>query len=284
MLNVLLFFVFDLRGGAKEQVSPVTSLFLMKDIFSRSRPPIHRGIDEDIEQVRLYGEEFLFLFHESLQDGFFGGVKWGIAACFYQVLYELSSGFMSVIPESARYIRHICKSFLNMICGRPEGIRTCDLSVLAQLFYDIMHDFNGSLSESSTMDISYAAYRVGMVKKVCTHLIGYLEHHKKHYSDSGGEWTKVAYIIGDSTLYHKEDVAFIITLLVGNLTCILERIDTPSLHEEIPQLTAITLRIFHTLGLLLQCGSTSEIEEGGVFGAWFSGERSQEVTHAQQHP
>lgn len=254
-------------GVAKDELESFGYFLLLKDVMHSAHSHTPRIKNDESSSGASYGEEFLELFHESLQDGFFGGVKWGIAACFYQLLYELSSGLIAFVPASISCIKHLCISCFDTLCGRPGKIRVEDLSVLAHLFHNVMQE--SVLRSPHVLDEPCSMFHSLTITRVCQHLIRYLQHHKKHYVDVEGEWTRIAKVARVSSLDNTNDIAFIIELLIHNLTCILECIEYPDKYHDISSVSHMTLHTFQTLRLLLQ-RDNSPRDNPGVLGAWFS--------------
>lgn len=260
-----------LYSDTQHHIPSVAYLFLLKDIFAQPTL-MYRGGDKKKEDKP--GEQFLTMFQDSLHDGFFGGVKWGIAACFYQVLYELSGNAISVIPAMIQCTKQIYTKIINSLAGKPDAVSVRDLALLAQLFHDAMHDFNEHVIISKQNQSMYIVYK-NMVIQICNHLITYLQEHDNHYVDNMGKWTRFARFFQFSITHNAQEIHFVIILLIQNLKHIIECLEKhPVDYPEIARITHTSLQFFHILGRFLQ--HDIKAGETGVFSAWFS---SKEITY-----
>jgi hypothetical protein len=221
------------------------------------------------EDERTYGGLFLDIFQENIEDGFFGGVKWGIAACLYQILYEFSSEGLSAVFSLGRIIKRISITVFNHISNRPAAIDVRTLSVLTQLLGDTIAEFEETLSKTEYDSACKEMHRQ-LVRSMCIHISEYLNTHHAHYAGAASQRQWLVQCARTISSSDNNEIAFVITLIVKNLATIVERLDEETCHKELMRNARATLLALGRLSTLLSNIRTG-MALGGAQNTWFSG-------------
>ncbi|HEV2916818.1 MAG TPA: hypothetical protein VGW78_03660 [Candidatus Babeliales bacterium] len=220
-------------------------------------------------QNQSTGNGFSDLFKESIEDGFFGGVQWGIAACFYQLLYELASECISIIPLMCTSIKRLSAHIFNVLAKRPPAIDMHTLSILTQLLCDTNAEFEEVFTKKEYSDACKQTYKETL-RTLCLHLIDYLQTHYAHYADNADQRAWLIRSAQTFSPYDTREIAFIITFIIKNLTSIVERIDTNVCTKEITRTIKANLLSLGRLNALLH-GGIRNTPSSTIQTSWFSG-------------
>jgi hypothetical protein len=261
--------LFPVVAKINEPTIPVSYLLLLKELtLGRARGTQDTESDAD-QESQSSGQIFINLFRESIEDGFFGGVKWGVAACFYQILYELSSDMIGVLPAFGRIIKRVTINCFNKISNRPPAIDVYTLSVLTQLFTDVLSEFEETLLIKD-YDVTCRNFNKEAVRAVCLHIIEYLSMRYEHYAGSLSQRQWLVHSVQSMSGCDSQEVAFVIVLIIQDLRNILQRLDELQCHKELMHCVRAVSLAFTKLSMLL-VGVQNSGGSQSAQSAWFSG-------------
>lgn len=263
-----LFSLVSIEAKINEPTIPVSYWLLLKELaLGRARGT--QDSDSSIDkETKSSGQLFIDLFKESVEEGFFGGIKWGIAACFYQVLYELSTDMIGVLPACGRIIKRVTINCFNKMSKRPPAIDVYTLSVLTQLFTDVLSEFEETLLVQG-YDTTCRNFNKEAVRLVCLHIIAYLSMRYEHYAGSPSQRQWLVQPVRAMSSRDTQEIAFIIVLIIQDLRNILQRLDEAQCHKELMHCVRAVSLTFGKLGMLL-VGLNPGTSQGAQ-SAWFSG-------------
>jgi hypothetical protein len=262
------FYVSTLLAIHDEPRVPVSYLLFLKNMaFGRTRTEQEEESGTNTEQRT---GQFLFnLFQESVEDGFFGGVKWGVAACCYQIFYEFSMSFLGVVPEVGSVVKRVVVNCFNRISRRPPAIDVHTLSVLTHLFSDVLGEFEETLLIKD-YDEACRGFHKDAVRSVCIHIMEYLNAHYAHYAGSTSQRQWLVQTVRSLSACDAHEIAFVIVIIVHDLENILKQLDSTQCHKELMHSARAALLAFGKLNMLLVGVRSNNVSQGAQ-GAWFSG-------------
>ena len=73
--------------------------------------------DDSIQQG--FSSEFAYTLGSTMEEGFFGGVKWGVAAALYHVFYRIMAFAVSGVPHAVLSLKAWYAYWADTYAGRP---------------------------------------------------------------------------------------------------------------------------------------------------------------------
>lgn len=206
-----------------------------------------------------FNSEFAHTLGSTLEDGFFGGVKWGIAAAFYHMFYRMMAVAVSGVPHAVHSLKSWYAYLSDSYAGRPPALNIHELQVLVSLLQESLQEYE-ALSVVS-VDIDPEKENCA---RLCTKTLASVMKHIHNYI----AMRAVRY----TNLYTDQEILFLMKLIASTIEGILECVECGTFHKEIVATAKTTVVLINKLVALLQ-GPAVDKEVYDPSMAWFSGQR-----------
>lgn len=198
--------------------------------------------------------EFVHLLGSTLEDGFFGGVKWGIAAAFYHIFYRTMAMIVSDVPSAVQLIKRWYLYMVDSYMGRPSTLNIHELQVLVTLLQESLNEYE-PVDIISTENRACAMLYNHTLTAVMKHIHDYVILRLCRYTDP----------------YTDHEIVFMMQLIAKTIDSILGCIECLECHKEVMVAGKTTVVLMQRLIALLQ-GPIVEINYDPSM-AWFSNQR-----------
>jgi|GEM_PF-5002278 len=223
-----------------------------------SEPEEHHGQGEPHNNLH---SEFVKLLGLTLEDGFFGGVKWGIAAAFYHAFYNILALGLQVIPRCAHETIRTYAYIVDTLRGLPPALDIHELTVLVALIEDAFKEYEAhGVSPSENVECAQLVTRT--LTAVVQHIHEYATMRIPRYTSA----------------YYDKEIVFFLTLIAATTHDILNCIACVEHHKEVVSTSKTAIILMQKLIFLLQGPAVDENSYDPSM-AWFSGQRTLYAWH-----
>lgn len=205
------------------------------------------------ETEKIVSSEFLNLFGSTIEDGFFGGVKWGIAAAFYHLLYNVMGLAVFTLPKVATSLSHMYTQWRDKHLGRAPLLEIHELQVLVSLLSEALKEYEAVDLRLGTVH-ECSALPTGTLSMVIRHIYDYVKLRSERYENS----------------FADKEILFFLRLIADTIDGILNCIECATYRSEIIITVKTTIIIINKLIILLQ-GPDFDKKYDDPAIAWFSG-------------
>jgi hypothetical protein len=218
--------------------------------------PCHASDDTpEAPPGRGFNSEFVHTLGSTLEDGFFGGVKWGIAAAFYHVFYRAMAMAVGGVPSALQSLKKWYTHWIDWYTGRPPALNIHELQVLRSLLQESLQEYETLLVvRSEQHDCATACRRT--LEAVIRHIDSYITTRMVRYTN----------------LYTDQEQIFLMQLIATTIEGILGCMGSGEFHKEIIVSTKTTVILLQKLIDLLQ-GPVVDTDGYDPSMAWFSGQK-----------
>ena len=202
-----------------------------------------------------FNSEFAHTLGSTMEEGFFGGVKWGIAAAFYHVFYRIMALAVSGAPYAYHSLKELCTYWSDTYAGRPPVLSIHELHVLVGLLQEALQEYEvlgTPLSDQQTCT-TLCRRTLGAVMQ---HVHDYITIRSIRYTDP----------------YTDQEILFLMALIADTLQGILGCIECAEFHKEIVATAKTTVVLINKLIILLQ-GPMLDKDSCDPSMAWFSNKK-----------
>jgi hypothetical protein len=238
-----------------------TILFICWSLMTTTSKPSETPEEQHHEEGRGTHSEFVHILGSTFEDGFFGGVKWGIAAAFYHALYRVLAMGLQVIPTTVHIITGWYNYWSDLILERAPALNIHELQVLASLLAD-------TLEEYATLDATVCDH--SSCRMLCARTLDAIMRHIDQY-------VTIRIPRYEASIFDRE-ILFLIQLIVKTIDSILNCIEQFDHHQEVIIATKTTIILIHKLISLLQ-GPQADGDLYDPSMAWFSGQKARYGPH-----
>lgn len=196
--------------------------------------------------------EFLYILGATLEDGFFGGVKWGIAAAFYHAIYRILAIGLDIIPITLRTMKGLYADLSDSITGLPPALDIHELRVLVGLLTEAIKEYEALGIPSGETPCALLCTRT--LSAVMHHIHQYVSMRMPRYESQSAD----------------REIFFFITLIGNTIQSIIDCIECLNYHREVIGTSKTTIIVLNKLIDLLQ-GPALEGSSFDPSMAWFSG-------------
>ncbi len=204
-----------------------------------------------------FNSEFAHTLGSTLEDGFFGGVKWGIAAAFYHMFYRMMAIAVSGVPHAVHSLQSWYAYISDSYAGRPPALDIHELQVLVSLLQE-------TLQEYEALGVSSVDTEQEQCATLCSKTLAAVMHHIHTYI--------TVRIVRYTNLYTDQESIFLMQLIATTIEGILECVSCGEYHKEIVATAKTTVVLINKLIALLQ-GPVVDKDTYDPSMAWFSGQR-----------
>jgi hypothetical protein len=196
--------------------------------------------------------EFSATITSLLEEGFFGGVKLGIAAGFYNLLHNVIGVTIFVIPVflSSLYRKYV--RWKDIKLGRAPLLEIHELRVLNELLSESLKEYEMINIEVKSEEDFCSLLPVTTLSCVIKHIYEYIMLRSERYKASVAD----------------QEILFFLTLITSTLESIISCIEFPTYKTEIVTTAKTVIVIMSKLILLLQ-GPGDETEIYDPTHVWF---------------
>jgi len=202
-----------------------------------------------------FNSEFVHTLGETLEDGFFGGVKWGIAAAFYHIFYQAMALAVSGIPSALQSIKTWCAYLLDNYAGRPPALNIHELQVLRSLLQESLQEYE-TLGATISEQQNCATLCRRTLETVMRHIDGYITTRIIRYTNP----------------YTDQEKLFLMKLIATTIEGVLNCLSHGEFQKEIVVSTKTAIILLQKLIDLLQ-GPVIDKDAYDPSMAWFSGQK-----------
>jgi hypothetical protein len=214
---------------------------------SENHDPVQQGFNSD----------FVHTLGSTLEDGFFGGVKWGLAAAFYHMFYRMMATAVSGVPHLVQALRAWYAYVTDSYAGRPPALNIHELQVLVTLLKESLQEYEALGMPSQDKEQQKCVLLCGKtLAAVMRHIDEYITVRTVRYTN----------------LYTDQELLFVMQLIVDTIEGILECVECGEFHKEIVATAKTTIVLMNKLIALLQ-GPVVDKDAYDPSMAWFSGQR-----------
>lgn len=206
--------------------------------------------------------EFVHILGSTFEDGFFGGVKWGIAAAFYHALYRILAMGLQVVPTAVHLVAAWYNHYSDALLGRPPALNIHELQVLAGLLSDALREYEKLEPAACEPAKSCTMLCAKTLDAIMRHIYQYITLRIPRYDVA----------ICDC------EILFLTQLIANTITSILDCIEQFNHHQTVIIATRTTIILVEKLIALLQ-GPQADRDFYDPSMAWFSGQKVHYVQH-----
>lgn len=204
-----------------------------------------------------FNSEFAHTLGSTLEDGFFGGVKWGIAAAFYHMFYRMMAIAVGGVPHAVQSLKSWYAYVTDSYAGRPPALDIHELQVLVSLLQE-------TLQEYEALGVTVIDADHEQCTKLCSKTLEAVMQHIHSYV--------TVRIVRYNDLYTDQESIFLMKLIATTIESILECVSCGEYHKEIVATAKTTVVLINKLIALLQ-GPVIDKDTYDPSMAWFSGQR-----------
>lgn len=238
-------------------ISFLQIFFFSSTLFSISFSTA-QGMQEAIVSMSVekdISSEFVRTLGSTLEEGFFGGVKWGIAAALYHVFYRIMAIGVVSVPYAVNTLKSWYAYWADTRAGRPPVLNIHELQVLVTLLQESLAEYEAL--GIPTLDHKECALLCNRtLSAVMEHIHQYVTMRAVRYTDQ----------------YTDQEVIFLISLIAETIRGILECVGCAEFHREVVATAKTTIVLMSKLITLLQ-GPVLEKDPYDPSIAWFSNKR-----------
>ncbi len=205
-----------------------------------------------------FPSEFMHSLGSILEDGFFGGVKWGIAAAVYYIFFRTMAVAIGGVPIAVQSLKDWYAYYVDTYKGLPPRLNIHELQVLVSLLQEAMQEHEGDLIPLLSNQAECGLLYRRTLASVMQHIHDYITIRSTRYTD----------------LYADEEVIFLMGLIAKTLISILDCIECPEFHKEVIATAKTTVVLINKLISLLQ-GPVLDKDLYNPSMAWFNDQRGQ---------
>jgi hypothetical protein len=239
-------------------------IFVMSVTQIKSSSPLFMVRMRENNPVLAISSQFLTLFLDSIEQGFFGGVQWGIAACFYQLFYELMHYCIDFIPVCVRMGSCFCGKVYNKFWGKAPPIESHELEMWITITAYTLKEFEQDNLVKDMEENSILFNNTLIV--LMQHIIDYLKIRLPHYMSP---LSQIEPMFEECSCSYSE-ITFLIQLITKTLQSIINDIQTRMNYETITTRTKTAIMMIKSLITLLKGVHYEDTVHDPHF-AWFSG-------------
>jgi len=216
---------------------------------------VHASNESTSAAADHVNSEFVHTLGSTLEEGFFGGVKWGIAAALYHVFYRIMALAVAGAPYAINMVRAWYAYWSDTTAGRPPVLNIHELQVLVTLLQESLQEYE-LLGVPSSDQKNCALLCSRTLTAVMQHIHDYITIRSVRYTD----------------LYSDQEVVFLMSLIAETLQHILGCVECAGFHKEVIATAKTTVVLINKLIILLQ-GPVFDKDSYDPSIAWFSNKR-----------
>lgn len=201
------------------------------------------------------GTDFVRTLGSTLEEGFFGGVKWGIAAALYHVFYRLMAIGVTSVPYAVNTLKNWYAYWSDTRAGRPPVLNIHELQVLVTLLQESLAEYE-ALGTPAPDQKTCALLCSRTLAAVMEHIHQYITTRTVRYTDQ----------------YTDQEIIFLISLIANTIRGILGCVGCAEFHKEVVATAKTTIVLINKLITLLQ-GPVLDKDSYDPSIAWFSNKR-----------
>lgn len=220
-LIVIIFGGFDMYGYQQQGGYDPLAMAAMMNMMQGNH------VQGEYIEGQSTSSRFLLLLRLSVEQGFFGGIQWGIANCISPMIKGCFSGIPTIFSAFERFLS---KKF-NALCRRPDPLHADEIGMWQEMVEQIVNSISDHVETGTIMlrnmrvndnephaveDTNWLFF-VSYIEETFLYISDCLRDHLPHYQENKEQCRWLVRVANSCRECNSRAITFVITMIVTNL-------------------------------------------------------------------